>query len=183
MDRARTRHGRLATCLIVAGFWTLLTLLLNGQNMAYVFLNNIQMDSWLPPIVWSCIWIIWAGTTGVVVLLAKQFPVTRDRLFRHLTLHVVLGLVIALGQAVVQAVVVYILWSLLIVAPTYPFIFWMGKTISQYQLDFLIYWMILGSWTALDYYRRYMRSREETMELQLKAVDLKPALLAPNWKP
>ena len=175
MDRARNRRW-MATCLMVAGFWTLLTLLLNGQNLAYVFLNDVHVVSWLPPIVWSTIWIIWAGTTGVVVLLGKRFPVTRDRLFRHLALHAVLAVVLGLLQAFIQALAVFFLWRLLIDTPTYPFIFWLGKTISQYQLNYLIYWMILGSWTALDYYRRYVRSREETMQLQLKAVELEASL-------
>src|SRR5688572_12666121 len=43
-------------------------------------------------------WVLWAGSTFVVIYLARRFTFERTRLAQEIAIHIVLGIVVALTQ-------------------------------------------------------------------------------------
>lgn len=167
--------------LLVSAFWTLLTLLVSGQALVSLLLSttprslrgallNPVPPPWLNPVVWSTIWLVWIGTTPLVVVLARRWPIERDRLLRRVLAHTGLALTAALVQSFIQSVLIHLIW--IGMGRPLPYSFWISKTAGQAHVNFLVYWLILGTALALDYYSRFRASQIEATELRIRAAEL-----------
>jgi len=117
-------------------------------------------------IAWNLGWILWAGTTFVVAVLARRFPLERENLGRRIIAHVLLGLAVVTAT---QSVELALNRALVHVLPRairgFTFV---ELVVYKFHIYFLIYWMILGVARALDYYTRYRESELHASELDAK---------------
>lgn len=151
---------------LIAGFWVAVGILSSAQ-FYYTLLAEKVAVSW-PQIfsVQAGQWFLWIPLSPLILQLGARFPFERQRGLIRLFIHLAASAVIA-GLHVA-------LHALLIVATRpYP---WRqnyeyaeilgGQLRSIFDLDFLIYWGVLGLGIGLAYYRKYREGELRAVELQ-----------------
>jgi LytS/YehU family sensor histidine kinase len=162
-------HNRLRAGATIAGFWTL--------EAIYSSAQVVYRTSWSEkPWPWadalrSEFAYAWLGAllTPVILLLSRRYPIDRSRAFSRIALHLL--------AATAFAFVMKLQWDITngVVHPS-----WTSKgltvdrllqtVIPAYDLGFVLYWGILLSILAADFYSRYQQSRIESAQLQTELV-------------
>jgi signal transduction histidine kinase len=130
-------------------------------------------------VVWQmAFWYGWGALTPLVLWLGRRFPLERRHWWRNALAHVLTGAVVA------GIHLVFFVWTWRLLLPDrvgrLPF----GEVLrqaahQQFDVEWLVYWAVLGSGYFLDYYRRY-REREvaaaqlerQLAEAQLQALKM-----------
>jgi signal transduction histidine kinase len=162
---------RLLPWLWIWAGWTTLALLL-GASTALTYLSTGRVASWGITLVRALAeWWLWALLTPVVVLLARRFPLTRDRWRRSVAVHAGAGLVIGIAKTAADRAVFALLTG-----------FWTYLLASTLALQLVVYAGIVAAEHGLEYYRR-SREREQlerrlaATQLQLLNMQLQPHFL------
>jgi two-component system, LytTR family, sensor kinase len=167
----QTRLGKWL-CIFVA--WTLFALFFSIQG----YLNNIYLDqpaffvgmlfSWL-----ICVY-IWTPLTPLVIRLAQRFPLEQNAIWRRLAIHLIAASVISTFQIAVYTFV----WMALRNRDL-PFSYvqlFQNLFVSEFHVNFLLYWTIVGLTQAYDYYRRYRERERAAAQLEIAAARLETQL-------
>ena len=160
---------------IIVGFWTFFGILngsqlyfgvrMEGMHLPFARVFAVNLLGWWP-------WIVF---TPIVLALARRFPIERKRWWRVLPVHLVACLLI---WATHFAFYTYVnkVWPPF-GPPRTPRSFWdmfLGRALSEFHLDLLIYAATIGISYAVSYYFRY-REREfraSQLEVQLTQAQL-----------
>ncbi len=160
---------------IIIGFWTFFGILngsqlyfgvrMEGMHLPFMRVFAVNLLGWWP-------WIVF---TPIVLSLARRFPIERQRWWRVLPIHLLACLLI---WATHFAFYTYVnmVWSPF-GPPRTPRSFWdmfLGRALSEFHLDLLIYAATVGVSYAVSYYFRY-REREfraSQLEVQLTQAQL-----------
>jgi two-component system, LytTR family, sensor kinase len=118
-------------------------------------------------------WYGWAALTPVVFWVARHCPLEGRHWWSKVLLHALAGLAVALAH------LSFFVWTWRLLEPQVarraPFIANLQQVMYQgLVFEWLIYWLVLGSISVLDYYRRY-RERElaaEQLQRQLAEAQL-----------
>ena len=159
--------------LLLTVFFFLGLFFSSGAYFPKVFLNEkavfrvhllIYLTRWLP----------WAFLAPLVISLGRRFSLRREKRLPHFFVH----LAGCLAFAPLQTFLVYLFIRLVALIPTSSDL-WEG---SSYPADFgplfkllfprhfhynlLTYWIILGAYYGIDYYRRYRQRELRTCQLE-----------------
>ncbi len=149
--------------------WTAIALISASQIYAYYRFTNRSYLA-LEVLCDISVWYLWGLLTPMIRLLARRFPIRRNRWIGPALLLLVTGIVTALGCITFIAAV-------LLLPRTLPYPFaeaWMRLFSSWFQHELVIFFAIVGVEYLLNYYRRF-RERElaaSQLEKQLAQAQL-----------
>lgn len=161
--------------IVIVGFWTFFGLLNASQLYLGLWMEGVHIPLWRIFAVNLFGWWAWIPATPLVLWMGRRFPLARGRWSRVLPIHIVACLVISVGHFAFST------YAYLLFSPygpeRNPRPFWemfLGRAMSQFHLDLLIYAATLGVSYAVSYYFRY-REREfraSQLESQLAQAQL-----------
>jgi signal transduction histidine kinase len=162
---ASPKERRLLRSLI-AGFW-LAVGILSATQFYYTLLAEKVAVTWSKVFsVQAAQWFWWIPLSFLIIGLGRRFPFERKFWPTRLLIHLAASAGIACFHVALQALV--IVW----VKPfpwrtEYKFseVFW-GQLQSIGDINFLIYWGVLGADLAFIYYRKYREGELRAVELQ-----------------
>lgn len=157
--------------LLSFALWTLLAFLSIGQGY-YFSVNTGQVFPFYSRLVFEfCNAYVWALLSPLIFFLARQYPIEKPAFFRHIGLHLILALIVGMIH---KAGSFYA--SLLIAPPanviTSDVIFL--KISGGWINSVIIYWIMLGIYSALDYAGRFRQQKllATQLEAQLTLAQL-----------
>ncbi|HSA92255.1 MAG TPA: histidine kinase [Terriglobales bacterium] len=156
-------------------------------GLLFVGRNYIAYAAWGEPFPWDRAFLVemefsfsWALLTPLVIALARRFPIERGRLRFVLPLHLVFGCLLAPISAVMSwsfffltmAITKNFAWAEFAMRfrSSAPFVIYIGTA------GFWMYWVILGAYFGLSYYRLYREQKLEAAELEVRASRLQEQL-------
>jgi two-component system, LytTR family, sensor kinase len=181
---SRLRYRQVVKAVLI--FQILSGLLYSGQSY-WVMYRGVPW--WTLALYYSSVNAFWACVSPVILWLAYRFPIERSRWIPHLTIHVLTASALSLAALAHQAIIDHY-------AAVFPpmvdggllseyrhliVMYFQGgqHAVPQVSPGLLIYFAILGSIHAVDYYRRY-RDRELQLaqsQLQVLRAQLQPHFL------
>lgn len=163
--------GAMRRVAIVVGIWTLVGLVSASQ----VWLASQSMGhaaSFGAVVLWTVpVWLAWALLTPVVIGLARRFPLERGRLGASLPVHILAAVVLAL---------IHLAWWLAWTQWVSPYalaersvaeMMWLYVQ-SRFNVSFLLYWAVIGTWYATAYSRRWRQSELEASRLEARLAQV-----------
>jgi signal transduction histidine kinase len=161
LPRSGIGRGVLFTVL-----WTIVALIFAAPNL--------RGDTWPRTIAYSLTqWWAWGLIAPLVAVADRRLPFSDHQLARRLAAHLLLS-------AVFTALYVYVTAALRAAAGLEPWSKVASWTLlrdalsGMYIWGWLVYWVILGGWLALDYYERFVASelRRERLERRFSEARL-----------
>jgi two-component sensor histidine kinase len=168
-------HRRRLKWAIIVGFWTFFAVLNGTQLYLGVRMEGMNIPFWRAFGTDFLGWLIWIPATPIVLALGRRFPLERGKLWRGLPVHIVACLLISLAHFAFATQVYMVL--LPFGPPRSPrsfFEMFIGRAMSQFHLDLLIYAATIGMSYAVSYYFQF-REREfraAQLETQLAQAQL-----------
>lgn len=160
--------------LFLLGGWTVYALFFAGDLIIGRAYDGRPLMARQTMIEWLVCGYIWAALTPLVLTVVRRFPIDKQNWLRSLAVHTLAGEVIAFFQLAVYVTSV----SLAGIIP--HSVSWMrafrGLVISNYHVEFLTYWAIVGIAVAANYYQKYRERELSASQLQLKASTLEAQL-------
>lgn len=161
--------------LIIVSFWTFFGLLNATQLYLGLWMEGMSLPLWRVFAVDLFGWWPWIPATPLVLWMGRRFPIEHGRWWRVLPIHLLVCVLICAAHFAVftYAGIVFSPFG----PPRTPRSFWenfLGRAMSQFHLDLLIYAATLGVSYAVSYYFRY-REREfraAQLETQLTQAQL-----------
>jgi signal transduction histidine kinase len=151
---------------LIAGFWVVVGVLSATQFYYTLLAENVAV-SWAKIFsVQAGQWFSWIPLSLLILQLGSSFPFERQRWPFRLFIHLFASAAIACAHVALQALV--IVW----VEPfpwrtDYKFSeVFLGQLQSIGDINFLIYWGVLGADLAFTYYRKYREGELRAVELQ-----------------
>lgn len=151
---------------LIAGFWLVIgvlsaaqfyyTLLAENVAVAWVKIFSVQAGQWFS----------WIPLSFLILELGSAFPFERRRWPLRLFIHLV-------ASAVLAGIHIAIHSAIIVLTEPFPWrqnyefsdVFG-GQLRSLIDLDFLIYWGVLGAGLAFSYYQKYRAGELQAVELQ-----------------
>lgn len=165
-ESERSGKNRRLVWSLVAGFWIAVGVL-SGVQFYYTLLGeNVAISGQKVFSVQAGQWFLWIPFSSVILWLGRRFPFERQRWINRLLVHLAAGAGIALIHVALNALIIVLLepfpWR-----KSYEFseIFF-GQLRSIGDLNFLIYWGVLGAGFAFEYYRKYREGELHAAALQ-----------------
>jgi len=152
--------------------WTLIGLFFIGRN-SIMFAGKGMAVPWARTFSFELTyWYLWALLTPLILWLARRLPVDRGRWRRGVLSHLLLGLLIAPLHAALDYGVSWLLavYALRLPAEQMAKIFYNVKTgimIASFN-NSLTYWLLVGAYHTLDYYRKYRERDFEASQLEVR---------------
>ena len=166
----RGRDGRLKPWLIILVCATLLGLIYAARNI-FVSVSNGRAIDWTRQVWFEMIyWYVWAALTPVVLWFVRRFDLPTVRTWRSILALIGFGLLIAPLQGVMEtAVAVSVDWSIGHLSPEEfarrrPLMI-RGIAVQTFG-NFIIYFLIVGSHYAFDYYQKFRDREMRSVELE-----------------
>ena len=162
---------RLRNWLVIWAAWTALAVFL-AVSASLTYYSVGQPANWSLSLRRSLAeWWLWALLTPALAWLAARFPLHGARRLRHGLIHLAVGSIVAAAKAVADRLILG--W----IAGVWPYLLF-----STMALQLCLYFMIVASAHALEYYRRsrerdQLESRLAEARLQLLNMQLQPHFL------
>ncbi|MCU1264693.1 MAG: hypothetical protein JWM21_1011 [Acidobacteria bacterium] len=175
--------NRLKWAIIIL-FWTFFGLLSGSQLYFGVRMEGLHLPFWRVFGVNLLGWWPWILFTPIVLTLARRFPIERGTWWRVLPIHLFACLVI---WVVHFAFFTYVgmVWSPF-GPPRTPRSFWdmfIGRAMSEFHLDLLIYAATLGVSYAVSYYFRFREREFRAAQLEAQLVQAQLQTLKMQLQP
>ncbi|MGH7494535.1 MAG: sensor histidine kinase [bacterium] len=151
---------------LIAGFWIAVGVLSAVQFYYTLLGEKVPISGQKVFAVQAAQWFLWIPFSGLILWLSWRFPFERKHWVGRLIVHLAASTVLAGIHVALHSLVVIFLepfpWR-----TNYAFseIFW-GQLQSILDLDFLIYWGVLGADIAFTYYHRYREGELRAVALQ-----------------
>lgn len=163
--------------LVIAAVYLVVTL--------YFILQGVLPDLTLGrPVNWqrevlgeSVYWLIWAAITPFILAFTRRLPLHEEHRWRNLGAHLLLVLLVAPFQDglwrsfMILGVQDETLRQVAEDWPLYGASWLAGSLTSFYK-----YWMIVGVYTSIDFYRKYRRQEREALDLRIRTAELETRL-------
>jgi two-component sensor histidine kinase len=149
-------------------FMTLLGIINTGQSYFHLWTQNrlASFDFWPTLIIGVSDWYLWAALTPAIIWLSRRYPFHLGGWGKSLLAHV--GCNLVLSFFVFAATIPLFLWLCSSCKePSFAFWPWFQTKANIYMvLYFWIYWAILGSIVASQYYRQFRDHELRTSQLE-----------------
>jgi len=158
--------ARWASWSLIAGFWVVIGVL-SAAQFYYTLLAEKVAVSWAKIFaVQAGQWFSWIPLSLLILQLGARFPFERQRWRLRLFIHLFASAVLACLHIALHALVIVLAepfpWR-----QTYEFSDIFGNQLrSIIDLDFMIYWGVLGAGMAFSYYQKYRQGELRAVELQ-----------------
>ncbi len=155
--------------------WTLFGVVFGLQN----YLNGAYFGQPLPFWTTLIIWLIcgygWALLTPIVVYLAGKFSLERGKLVQNITIHFLAASILAIIHF---SIFIFVRQIVLGSSPkTFSFSADFQRLfVTEFHVDLLIYWIIVGIWHLREINRRYLERERETARLAIETSQLETKL-------
>lgn len=156
------------------GFWTLFAFFFISENAAPILYQGRGVDWRAYLIVWLTTAYAWALLAPGVWFLARRFSIERPALASRISLHLIAGIGVALLEEALFALVTPVFGL-----PWFKRAFWAtfrAVLPIDFHLNLIIYWLIVGAYHAVDYYRKYRERERFAAQLELRASALQNQL-------
>lgn len=161
---------------LIFSFWTVLGLLYTTQIYVGMRLEGMSHSFWRL-LAWQLLgcWYGWLVFTPLILWLGRRFPIERPSWKRNLPVHLIACSLLAAIHSVVVVASTILLQPFDTMTKKRAFIdLFRARMASEFNLELIVYGMILGVGYAFQYYRRY-RERElraSQLESQLAQAQL-----------
>ncbi len=154
--------------LAIWAVWTLFALFFASQFALQAQFSRNPVPFW-QALIWQLVsGYIWFALTPLILYLARRFPFELGRWKFSLPVHIAAGLLIGLAQLAVDAFLLIRLGY----PPGFEFPnFWEAyKFFVSFNLHLsqLIYWGVVGIWSAYNYYQKYRERELQTSKLEAR---------------
>ncbi len=166
--------------LVIFGVCTLF-LLINTTTIWYGvragFFPNMQPMRWRMLLLEQLtVWYPVALLAPVCLWLAARFQLERERWLRTLAIHLGINLAFHVCLVLISLPLTHLIWREPIVS--YRFLQNLHqRLIGRLPIDVIIYWTIVGTGYAFEYYRRFREQQLQAARLELRATQLETQLV------
>lgn len=170
--------------IIIVGFWTFFGLLTASQLYLGLRREGLNLPLWRVIGANLCGWWPWIPATAVVLALGRRFPIERGTWWRTLPIHLVAAVLITLAQFAAFT------YAMMVFAPFGPervhrsfFELLLGRAMSQFHIDLIIYAAILGLGYAVRYYFRFREGEFRASQLEARLAQAQLQTLKMQLQP
>src|SRR6185295_5059502 len=157
MQEYAQAHRRWLTWVLLAAGWTVFGLFFASEVVVSRAYQGRPLDFGRALGAWLVCAFLWFVATPLILLLARHFPLERDRWLRSALFHLTAGAILSF---VLLGLYVVIMFQLGLEAGQKTFLqVFRGQLVSSFHSEVLTYWMVIGLTNGIDYYRKY-RERE-----------------------
>jgi len=166
-DNARMTRRRLRQAAAILGGWTLLAVLFLPQNFVANSASETPLPRWVTVVLTASIFYVWAALTPLVIWLATQVPLRRDRLVRTTLFHLVMSVVTANLHLIVLSIV-HLLFPQ---PPDYePPMAPELVMVTMLASNVMLYWSIVVLTVTFTYIRRDHERELTLVQAQLESL-------------
>jgi two-component system, LytTR family, sensor kinase len=183
-DFDRKQNTRLLIWIIIVGFWTFFGLLNAIQLYLGLRMEGMSLPLWRVIVLDLLSWWPWIPATPIVLWMGHRFPIERGTWWRALPLHFLACVLICVAHFAVFT------YASILFSPFGPprtprsFVeMFLGRAMSQFHLDLLIYAAILGVGYAVSYYFRYREREFRASQLESQLVQAQLQTLKMQLQP
>lgn len=169
---------------VIIGFWIFFGLLNGSQFYFGVRMEGMHVSPWRVFGLDLLGWLPWVLFTPIVLALARRFPIERGTWWRVLPVHLLACLIIWFVHFAVFTSVGNVLSPF--GKPRTPRSFWemfLGRALSEFHLDLLIYAATLGVSYAVSYYFRFREREFRASQLEAQLVQAQLQTLKMQLQP
>jgi hypothetical protein len=169
---------------IIVGFWTFFGLL--NASQLYIGLKMEGLDLPISRVIAANLvgWWPWIPGTAVVLALGRKFPVERGTWWRTVPIHLVAATIITFVHFAIFA------YAMLVFSPfgpprePRPFLeMLLGRALSQFHIELIIYAAILGLSYAVSYYSRFREGEFRAAQLETRLTQAQLQTLKMQLQP
>ena len=157
----------------VFAFWTSFGVLNASQLYLGLRSEGMRDHSFARMFAWQIAgWWFWAAATPLVLWLGRRFPFERASLARSLPVHAAACLLVSAAYTAYAAALMRALTPFGAATNPRPFAdVFLGRLLSQFHIDLLIYCAILGTGHALGYYARLRERERQAAQLEARLAE------------
>src|SRR5215475_7807260 len=147
----RSGRRRLFTWLLIVAAWTLITVIVAGQNYVFARARGRSDHFWHEFLTASTEWYVWAALTPLVLLLCRRFRISAPNWIPQVALHLAASVIISLLQLAIQVRLTFL------INPGYTLGYWKVLyffAIYKLHVDLLTYWVIVALNHGIYYYEQ-----------------------------
>ena len=172
----RSGRRRLFTWLLIVAAWTLITVIVAGQNYVFARARGRSDHFWHEFLTASTEWYVWAALTPLVLFLSRRFRISSKNWVSRIPLHLAFSVLLSFLQLVIQVRLNFL------INPGYSMGF--GKVLFffatyKFHFNLLTYWVIVLLHHGLFYYEQSRkqelagaRMEAELANAQLQALSM-----------
>lgn len=143
---------------------------------------------WIQTALWGLTdWYTWGALSPLVFLLARRWPLERDRWLTSLPLHLVFSLLLAALQLAVYSLLFIWVGGLDYLMQSYDnpdyWTVYQSLFLGKYHSSILVYWGILFVYSTAKYYREYRRERLRAADIEARLAKAELASLKMQLQP
>lgn len=159
--------------LVVFGCWTLLGLFFTSQLYIGYYYTRYSI-SWRAALILSlCDWYPWAILSPVILILARRFPIDRQRWRSGLSAHLIAGVLFTIAKLVLEFLALHFFSS----GPPRPF------SPLKFHPNLLTYWVVVGVSHAIDYHTKYRERELKASQLEARLAQAQLEVLKAQLHP
>ncbi len=164
--------------MLIPCAWTIVGLLFTVQQIAVAKVHGGHVNWVLVGVIELVYWNVWAAFTPLVIALAKRLPLTGPRFVPHIAIHAIASILTAPLVSVTEYFLSRGLLELLfrVAGPgaPRPVPTFTGSVVSMSLTGVLTYWLVVGLYQSLHFYRAAMerQTRAAQLETQLSHAEL-----------
>ena len=154
-------------------FWTSFGILNASQLYLGLRSEGMRDHSFGRMFAWQIAgWWFWAAATPLVLWLGRRFPFERAAIARSLPVHAAACVAVSAAYTLYAASLMLALrpWGAATNPPPFAALFF-GRLLSQFHIDLLIYFAIVGVGVALGYYARLRERERQAAQLEARLAE------------
>jgi two-component system LytT family sensor kinase len=178
------RKARSLKWIVIVGFWTFFGLLNATQLYLGLRMEGMRLPLWRVFATDLLGWWPWIPATPIVLWMGRRFPIERRTWWRVLPVHLLVCVLICAAHFAVFTYVGILFSPFGEPRTPRPFVeMFLGRAMSQFHLDLLIYAATLGVSYAVSYYLRYREREFRASQLESQLVQAQLQTLKMQLQP
>jgi len=167
--------------LIIIFFWVFISFSTYFQDIVVTDLKGFKND-FLFTAVFSIGWLLWIPFTLLVVKIARQYPIHRQKLLKNFSLHFIFSIIVTALHFFSEAILMYVLIKIFFVKRN-P-----GNYIPSYMLmtihiQVIIYFLIVAVYQGITYVVQFQTALLKNMKLESRLVEAQNQALKMQIRP
>lgn len=149
---------------LIALAWTLFALFFASESIILRAYAGRPLGVVGVTVAWLVCAYIWLALTPLILRLANRFPFGRGQWLKTLFVHLLAGALFALIHLAAYVKIA----SLFEGGPQTFFEGFKAIFVTNFHVDLITYWVVIGLYAALDYYHRYRERELRAMQLETR---------------
>lgn len=157
--------------IILFFIWMIFGIINSYKSYHFDYGNNAEVMGWERVYLFTTLfWLYWFFITPVIIYLTKKFPLSQKNFLRNFSIHLLGSILVVLFHQFITG----ILCNVILVIYYLPvFDKWLYRLthLDSSIFGILIYWVILGSYLAIDYYRKLQKEELRNLKLEKRLAE------------